>query len=202
MRSDHTRRAVAALAVTFALGLSGCSAAGEPSAPSPAAASPATSAADLLAVHGLAGLEGREVIDRLDRVPVGARDADLVASVRPGELLLSEPGGPSAVLPLPEDEFYLSVAPYVDQSHECYFHSLTTCTGELGGRAVRVQVTAADGSVLVDEAATTFDNGFVGVWLPRDVDATLSVTVDGRTASTPISTGADDPTCLTTLQVV
>lgn len=31
------------------------------------------------------------------------------------------------------DEFYVSVTPYLEQTHDCFFHSRTTCLGELRG---------------------------------------------------------------------
>jgi hypothetical protein len=40
--------------------------------------------------HDLAGLDGREVIDRLDQVAVDDRDAGLTASVKTDELELSD----------------------------------------------------------------------------------------------------------------
>ena len=45
-------------------------------------------------------------------------------------------------------------------------------------------------------------NGFAGFWLPRDVDARLTVESDGRTGTATVSTTPDDPTCLTTLRLV
>ncbi|MFS4491238.1 CueP family metal-binding protein, partial [Dietzia kunjamensis] len=47
----------------------------------------------------------------------------------------------------------------------------------------------------------TYDNGFLGLWLPRGITATLTIDHDGRTATAPISTGDDDLTCLTTMQL-
>lgn len=103
---------------------------------------------------------------------------------------------------MPEDEFYVSIAPYRSQTHECYFHSLTTCSGELANTDVHVTVVeATSGETLLDETLTTYDNGFVGVWLPRGIDATLTVSAEGRTAKKAISTRPDDPTCLTGLQL-
>ena len=63
------------------------------------------------------------------------------------------------------------------------------------------EVSEPDGTVLVDQTVRTQDNGFAGLWLPADLTATLTVEHEGRTASTPITTGADAPTCLTTLQL-
>lgn len=170
-----------------------------PGAQTPAAAD------ELLAAHGLQGMNPRQIIEKLDATPVDQRADDLMASVRPDALLLSERTGDAAAptsLPI-EDErgFYLSVAPYRSQTHDCYYHSLTTCLGELRNQPVHITVTGADGTVLADADRTTYDNGFVAVWLPRDVQATLTVTHDGKTATQPISTGPQDATCITTTQL-
>lgn len=46
-------------------------------------------------------------------------------------------------------------------SHGCFYHSLTTCLGELDNEDIQVTITdEATGEALVDEATTTFDNGF------------------------------------------
>lgn len=156
---------------------------------------------DLLSRYDLAGKDAVEIVDHLDRLEGAQRPTQLMASVRPDELVLSDDGSELS-LPLPEDRFYVSVAPYVQQTHECFHHSLTTCQGELTDTEVQVTVTdSTSGKVLVDELTTTFANGFVGLWLPRDVAGTVAVTADGRTGEIPLTTGDDDPTCLTTLQL-
>jgi hypothetical protein len=168
-----------------------------PSAPA------SSSAADaVLAEHGLNGLDARELIDRLDRAERDEKPGDLFASVRPDELLVQDTGDPDQEHSLPiEDGFYLSVAPYVENTHECFHHSLTTCQGELVEEDIDVTITDTEGEVLVDETVTTYPNGFAGFWLPRDVEATMEVRYDGRSAETEIATGPGDPTCLTTVQL-
>src|SRR5690606_40844721 len=89
------------------------------------------------------------------------------------------------------------------KTHECYCHSVTTRRGELAGKDVHVTIAERDtGTVLVDEVATMFDNGFVGFWLPSGIDATITVAYEGYAASSDISTGPDAPTCLTTVKLV
>lgn len=154
----------------------------------------------ILTSHNLGGMEATEIIEHLDRLDVQDRPTGLMASVHVNELQLST-GTEELSLGLPEDRFYLSFAPYVNQTHECYYHSLTTCLGELSNEAVQVTVTNEVGEVVVDEELTTFDNGFVGLWLPRDLEGTLHVSAEGGTGQVPVSTGADDPTCLTTIQL-
>lgn len=172
-------------------------------ASSPPAADSGNAASSILAEYDLAGLDGPAIIDRLERGPDSARPSGLRASVRPGALLLSEAGSDeTTVVNLPDGEFYLSLAPYVEQTHDCYFHSLTTCRGELAGEEIRVTVAQRDtGEVLVDQATRTFDNGFVGFWLPSGIEATINVEYEEYAARADISTGPDDPTCLTTLQL-
>jgi len=186
------------VAAVAALVVAGCS-----SAPAAEPAAPA-SEGSILAAYGLVGLDARQVIDRLESTPVDARPPDLRASIRPGQLLLSDPRtGASTALDLPAGQFYLSIAPYLDTTHECFHHSLTTCRGELAAKPIHVSITdRATGRSLVDKTVLTFDSGFAGFWLPCGIDATLRVEYGGRTASADVSTGPGDPTCLTTLHLV
>lgn len=177
--------AAAALA-TLGVLLAGCSA-----APDPAEA--------FLAQHGLAGLTTAQVIDKLD-ASEDDRKAGPFGSVRPDEVQLSDATGAKVSLPV-TDRFYLSVAPYLTQTHECFNHNLASCKGELANQVVHVTVTDAAGATVVDADVTTFANGFAGLWLPRGITGTITTTYQGKTASQAIGTGAGDPTCLTTLRL-
>lgn len=186
--------------LTAALVLAGCAT----SSPEPESTSIGSQAVDtdFLADHDLDGLDATQVIERLDTMPVADRPADLIASVQPGALVLSDDQNRETQLPMPEDEVYISIAPYRDQTHDCYFHSLTTCLGELTNTEVQVTLTGDDGDVLVDEVRPTYDNGFVGIWVPRGIETTLTIEHEGQTGTATISTmNEDDPTCITTLQL-
>ncbi len=160
-------------------------------------------ATDILAAYQLDSLGAKEIVDRLDRAALADRPTGLMASVRPGTLVLSDKAGRTASLPMPADEFYLSIAPYVEKTHECHFHSLTTCRGELSGAEMQITVRDdATGSEIFKGSRTTYDNGFVGLWLPRHITATLTVDYQGRQAVSAISTGdGEDATCLTTMRL-
>lgn len=192
------------ITVTTAVALAGCSTAVAPVAtPSTPGVSSATTSAPTLDTYGLAGLGVEQIIDRLDATPVTERRSDLMASIRPTALRLSRPDGSQSVdVAMPEDKVYVSVAPYRKDTHECHFHSLTTCQGELGNTAAHIKLTTSDGAVLLDEKRTTFDNGFVGLWVPRGIEGDLVVTVGGQQAKTKIATiKDDDATCVTTLKL-
>lgn len=203
------------IAAAAVLALAGCAAPTAPSTPqasqasagsapagsaptASAPASPATEpAAAFLARHGLEGLGVEQIVERLDAATED-RAQGPVGSVRPGELVLTDEEGQTS-LPMPSDRFYLAIAPYLTRTHDCFNHNLASCQGELVDKQVQVTVTDAAGARLVDETFTTHANGFAGMWLPKDIEATLVVTYDGKSATAAIGTGADDPTCLTTL---
>jgi len=155
---------------------------------------------DILAEFDLEGLDGPEIVDKLDHMPKDERNSDLHASVSTNELILTAEQG-KASLPLPEDKFYVSIAPYVSNTHDCFNHSLTTCTGELGKEDIHVTITDDEGNELVNEDTTTFDNGFIGYWLPADKKGTITIKQDGKTGEVPLDTSEEGATCITTLQM-
>src|SRR5690606_18913293 len=103
--------------VTNAPSSGGASSASEPTDP----AADAT-----LSPFGYPAADAVRLVDELDATPVDQRPVGMMASVRPGELQLTGPDGRKARLALPTDRFYLSIAPYLQGTHECHFHSLTT----------------------------------------------------------------------------
>ena len=93
------------------------------------------------------------------------------------------------------------MAPYENRTHDCYFHSLGTCQGELTNTDVHVTVVSEDGETLLDKDATTYANGFFGFWVPKDVKGTVTVTTEGKTGAVKFSSDAEGATCITTLQL-
>lgn len=154
---------------------------------------------DLLDAHGLAEMDGRQIVEHLDQLPE-ERPLAVQASVREDEVLISD-GETEVAMALPDDELYYAVAPFVNSTHDCYYHSLSGCQGELVEETMQISIVADDGTVLVEEEATTYRNGFLGYWLPRDVSGTVTVEYDGQTGEVDFSTGPDSPTCVTTLQL-
>lgn len=102
---------------------------------------------------------------------------------------------------MPEDEFYVSVAPYITTTHECLYHSATGCRGELKGEEFFVEFIDLDGNVILSETMMSLSNGFIDLWLPRDLEGTLTISHNGLTTSKVISTASGEPTCETTMQL-
>lgn len=191
-----TRRTLLSGLALSAFALAGCTTAEDAAQPS----SVPTPAA-LLTAHELEGRSAQEIIDQLEALPLAERPTDLLAAVLPDQLSLSDAAGREASLPLPAGQSYVSVAPFVESTHECFHHSLTTCLGELQDQDLQVLLTTIDGDVLRDEVRTTAPNGFLGLWLPRDQQLTLTLTHDGASAATPLATDEESPTCITTMQL-
>lgn len=99
------------------------------------------------------------------------------------------------------NQFYLAVAPYKTFTHTWTFHSVTGCRAELTEEEMHVKVVSEDGEVIVDETIITLPNGFFELWLPRDMNAELVVTMGEYTATHPIGTFNDDLTCLATMEL-
>ncbi|OAB44730.1 CueP family metal-binding protein [Paenibacillus glacialis] len=123
------------------------------------------------------------------------------ASITSKQLIVTENDEKSSTYDLPDNEFFLSIAPYVDQTHPCATHSLTGCQGEMVEKEFNVNITDKDGTVIVDETLKSQSNGFIDLWLPRDTTYNITVEHDGKTAESEISTFETDDTCLTTMQL-
>ncbi|KIH70982.1 CueP family metal-binding protein [Salinicoccus roseus] len=121
------------------------------------------------------------------------------ASITGTELIIGE--DQSERHSLPEDEFFVSIAPFINYTHPCEFHSLTGCQGELSSTEMDVRITDETGKVHVDETMTTLENGFLDFWLPRDREYTITITHDGLSTEGTFTTFEDDSTCLTDFQL-
>lgn len=161
---------------------------------------PSSAEAAVLAEQGLAGMSVEQIVTTLDASD-RPRPLDIAASVQANQLLLSD-GDQEVTLALPKDSFYLSIAPYLTTTHDCYYHSLATCQGELSRKPMQVTITADSGEVLVEREVTTGTNGFAGFWLPRNISGTIDVEYEGRTGSVGFATDSESPTCITTLQLM
>jgi len=100
-----------------------------------------------------------------------------------------------------DDEFYLSVAPYIDQTHECFYHSATGCRGELQQEDFHILFVSSTGEVLIDQVMNSGSNGFVDLWLPRGIEGTLTIQYDAMSVSNEITTIGDAKTCETTMRL-
>lgn len=59
----------------------------------------------------------------------------------------------------------------------------------------------SDGKVLYENIKSTYENGFAGFWLPRDIEGTIYVTYDGYEGIQNFDTYSNSDTCITTLKL-
>lgn len=126
---------------------------------------------------------------------------DISASITSDELIVKDGDGEATVYDLPEDKFFVSIAPFINETHPCEIHSLTGCQGELTEEDFDVEIRDSEGNVVVDKSLKTMKNGFIDLWLPRDENFSVVISHDGKTAESELSTYSGDNTCITTMQL-
>ncbi|ANU28496.1 CueP family metal-binding protein [Planococcus versutus] len=120
------------------------------------------------------------------------------ASIDDKKLIIEDKGEKTSYA-LPEEDFFVSVAPYETYTHPCEVHSLTGCQGELTEKEMNVTITDAEGNVHVDDVVPTLENGFMDFWLPRNETYVIKVEYEGKKTEYEFSTFEGDSTCLTEL---
>ena len=123
------------------------------------------------------------------------------ASVTSKELIVTENDGSESVYEMPEDEFFVSIAPYEEQTHPCADHSLTGCQGEMVEEDFEVYIEDEEGDIVVVETITSQENGFIDLWLPRNKNYNVTISNAEKTAESNFSTFEGDITCITTIQL-
>lgn len=118
------------------------------------------------------------------------------------EIKASFPNEKTVSIPL-GDEFFISVAPYEKQTHECDFHVPTGCTGEMINKKMHLKITnQKTGEVIKDEKVQIQKDGFLDLWLPRDTHFIFEFTYKGKKATEVLGTFKNDRTCITTMQLL
>lgn len=124
------------------------------------------------------------------------------ASITGTELIVTTEDNSELIYDLPKDEFFVSIAPFISQTHECTVHSLTGCQGEIIHQNMDVYIEDMNGDIIVDEQMNSRANGFLDLWLPRDQTFNVKITFDGKQTESEISTFKNDGTCITTMQLL
>lgn len=126
---------------------------------------------------------------------------DETASITSEELIITDSNERKVVIPLPEDEFFVSVAPFINETHPCTNHSLTGCQGEMVNKEFDVYIEDTEGNVVLEDTLKTEANGFIDLWLPRNQTYKVIITHNGKKVESELSTYEQDGTCITTMQL-
>jgi len=153
---------------------------------------------EMLKRYGLYGLTVEEMVVRLDTIIT--EPATFNASITGDKLKITE-DGKTFEYNTPEDLFYLSFAPFINDTHQCTTHNLRTCRAELKNETFQVSFYDEDSKLIFTEEKTSMENGFVGMWLPKDSYGKLVVNYNGLEGESFISTSSNSNTCLTTIRL-
>ncbi|GGA72408.1 CueP family metal-binding protein [Ornithinibacillus halotolerans] len=145
--------------------------------------------------------EEKDIKELVHEYSVGEFE-DVSASITSHELIVTDSKENETTYDLPKDEFFVSIAPFEEVTHPCAIHSLTGCQGELVEKEFDVWIQDEEGNVVVEEAMTSLENGFIDLWLPRDKTYTVKIEFDGKVAEQELSTFEGDNTCITTMQLL
>lgn len=146
------------------------------------------------------GADSEDIKEKVHAYSVGDFGTT-TASITSHELIVTEEGKQPVSYDLPNDEFFVSIAPFETFTHECAVHSLTGCQGELIEKDFDVYIVDEDGNIVLDEKVPSFENGFIDLWLPRDQNFDVKISYNGKTVESTLSTFEGDNTCITTMQL-
>jgi len=124
------------------------------------------------------------------------------ASITSQQLTVTDSDESQLIYDLSEDDFFVSIAPYINETHPCTIHSLTGCQGEMIKEEFDVYIEDMEGNVILDKTLTSQSNGFIDLWLPRDKTYRATITQDGKMVESEFSTFESDNTCISTMQLM
>jgi hypothetical protein len=151
-----------------------------------------------LETYELDGMNLKSVIQTLEAV--ANEEEGFKAGITGSHLLLSDQDE-SYEIELPAGEFYLSIAPYINQTHPCSNHNLVTCRGEMKSETFHVIITdLGTNEVVIDTNYQSTPQGFFGVWLKQNKNYEITINYNGMSATTQVVTSPETNTCLTTMQ--
>lgn len=142
----------------------------------------------------------KDIVELVEEYSTGDFE-NLQASITSTELIVTYDDEKEEKYQLPEDKFFISIAPYEEVTHPCTNHSLTGCQGEMVKETFEVEIVDSNGNIVLDETMETMENGFIDLWLPRNDEYVVKINYEGKTAEEIISTYKDDRTCITTMQL-
>lgn len=97
---------------------------------------------------------------------------------------------------LPSDVLYISFAPYYNYTHDCYFHSLTGCVGEMVDEDIIVRLYDEDDNLIEETIKSTGHDGFIGLFLTSNVEYRIEIEHEGLVKSFSVQ-ALTDQTCYT-----
>ncbi|GAA5192889.1 CueP family metal-binding protein [Ferrimonas gelatinilytica] len=134
-------------------------------------------------------------------------DQGIVVRVHPDRVNAIFEDGTEASVAIPEDQFFLSIAPWMTFTHPCGNHVPTGCTGELIGERMHMSAVDMDsGEEILNQMVTTQHDGFIDFWVPAKRRLAFTFHYEHpefglMEATEVLPTFEDSRTCITTMQL-
>lgn len=125
---------------------------------------------------------------------------EITSYINSEELVIVFPDDRKVIIPQPDNEMYIAIAPYVNETHSCETHYISGCQAELKSRSLLISANTENGQILA-KTLQSLNNGFIEVWLPKETEITITINYNGKIAEEKISTFEGDRTCITTMQL-
>ena len=123
------------------------------------------------------------------------------ASITSTELIVTDDSDKETRYDISEEDFFVSVAPFISETHPCDIHSLTGCQGELVNQDFDLYIEDEEGNIIIDGTMNSGENGFIDLWLPRNHVLKVKIIHEGKQVDSEISTFENNGTCITTMQL-
>ena len=147
---------------------------------------------NLLETYNFSHLNIVELIDSLEN---DNHTKEVLASIS-GDTLALSLEGQAYSFDIPNDFFYISFAPYINSTHDCYTHSLTGCQGELTNKDMFISIYDGLGNLIEEKTMNTGDDGFIGLYLDRFENYQIHVSYQALNSQFLVDTSLNQ-TCFT-----
>lgn len=147
----------------------------------------------------LKGIDGKQAMEIANKWRL--RNVDVVSFVTTDAVHFEFKDGRTVSIPLPGDIIVISIAPYINKTHECAIHYMSKCDAELKNIPIKVKAVTAGGKILIDETLKTLPTGFLDLWLPINQEINVSIGALGKKATKTIYTHSESKTCDTTFKL-
>ncbi len=116
------------------------------------------------------------------------------------ELIVEFPDGREVHKNLPDNEMYIAIAPYINYTHSCTNHYISSCKAELTKKGFKVTA-ISNNDTIINQNITSLNNGFIELWLPRDKTISISIIYGLLGSKEIIKTDKESRTCFTTFKL-
>jgi hypothetical protein len=147
----------------------------------------------------LKGVDGKKAMEIANKWRL--KKIDIVTFVTPDTVNFKFKDGEAISIPVPDDVMIVSIAPYINKTHECATHYMSSCDAELKNEDMKITAFTAGGKILINKTMKTGPTGFLDLWLPRNQVIDIAVSAKGKNATGKIYTCRNSKTCDTTLKL-